>query len=823
LKRAAPFLFVAALPFLLHFKLFHPDPDERLIFRGDFLSQTYVWKSYALSRVKEGELPLWNPHLLGGVAFHANSQVGIFYPPTYLLLPFHSDGRVSYLALEAYQLLHQSLAGVGMILLMRALGVGAFGALASAVAFMFTGFFTTPGQQSIVLTASLLPWCLWAVTKRSWPLLAAALALMVLAGHPQVAYYGLLLTLAFSIVHEGMKPALVRLLPSFVLALGIAAVQLWPTFELASDSNRTELGYDYSTSFPLSPYSLSALVAPRGQVRLPDQEGAAPLHLYVGMGTILFAVIGLVLSENRWRIFFAIAALLVLLLSFGKDSPVYDLFYTALPGFRSFRVPYRLLGLWSFGIAGLAGLGFDMATSDSRKVRLRLRAVSKGAFLVLLVLALWAADVHLRLLSSPGALAPSDVERMVGAAHWAVLLAALNFLLLLYALWRPRNRFVAPAFVALLVIDMAFFVRGRGEHPYGTLVRAGKRPIHGVLEAQGYRSRYVTDSNLENYDMLHGGDFAGGHETLIDRHYAALLDESRTSANALSILNVKFVARSTPASEYPWCGPRYASPLPILDVPPSLAPAALALSPPIEARRIVFYWSPLGSGGAGSIELLGETRPLVASEPLAIDFPDPTLVPGFRVLVAPGNPGIRIEEVETDLNPLGLKADFVDYASVRINLHALPRAYFMALSEVPSEIATASSLSCWSVHQGIQVVDPETGRGASGYFRKDVVRLETYEPELVELETTSPRAGFLVLSDTFRPGWIAEVDGARSPILRALTVMRAVAVPAGTHRVRFTYRPASLRWGALVSLLSLLVVGAGFGRERFSKRRASKE
>jgi hypothetical protein len=823
LNRFVPFAFVAALPFLLHWKLFHPDPEQRLIFRGDFLNQTYVWKSYALSRVKEGEIPLWNPHLLGGEAFHANSQVGIFYPPTYLLLPFHGDGRVSYVALEAYQLLHQSLAGAGMIVLMRALGVGAFGALASAVVLMFTGFFTTPGHHSIVVTAGFLPWCLWAVVKRSWILLTATLALLALAGHPQVAYYGFLLTLAWAIAREGVKSDLLRLLASFVLAVGIAAVQLWPTWELASDSNRTELGYEYSTSFPLSLYSLSALVAPRGQVRLPDQEGAAPLHLYAGIGTLLFAVLGLALSKNRSRIFFAATALLALLLSFGKDSPVYDLFYTALPGFRSFRVPYRLLGLWSFGVAALAGLGFDVMTDASRKVRVRLRSVAKGVFLVLLALALWTADVHLRLLSSPGALSPADVERVVGSAHWAVLLAALNFLLFLLVLWRPKSRLVHPAFVGLLALDMAFFVKDRGEHPYRTLVRAEERPIHRILAAQGYRSRYVTDSNVESYDMLHGGDFAGGNEPLIDRRYAVLLDESTRSANALSLLNVKFVARATPPSEYPWCGPRFASPLPLLDVPPALAPAELTFSPALEARRIVFYWSPLSPGGSASIELLGETRPFVAGEPLAIDFPDAALVPGFRVLVAPDNPGVRIEDVETDLNPIGLKADFVGFAGTRINLHALPRAYFMAPSEVPMEIATASSLSCWSVHQGIQVLDPETGKGAAGYFRKDVARIETYRAELVEIETASPRGGYLVLSDTFRPGWIAEVDGESVPILRALTAMRAVAVPAGDHRVRFLYRPTSFRWGGILSLASLLFLAGSLGLHRFWKKRPAPE
>ncbi|HEY7697783.1 MAG TPA: hypothetical protein VIE88_05170, partial [Vicinamibacteria bacterium] len=165
MKKLVPYLVIALLPFLLYWKLFHPDPEKRQIFRGDFLNQHYVWKSYALSRVKAFELPLWNPHILGGEAFHANPQVGIFYPPTYLLLPFHSEGSVSYEALEAYQLLHQAFAGVGILLLMRSLGVGTMGALASAVVFMFTGFFTTPGHQAIVLTASFVPWVLLAIRR----------------------------------------------------------------------------------------------------------------------------------------------------------------------------------------------------------------------------------------------------------------------------------------------------------------------------------------------------------------------------------------------------------------------------------------------------------------------------------------------------------------------------------------------------------------------------------------------------------------------------------------------------------------------------------
>lgn len=815
MKKSLPFAVVVLLPFLLYWKLFHPEAEDRQIFRGDFLNQHYVWKSYALSRVKAFELPLWNPHILGGEAFHANPQVGIFYPPTYLLLPFHSDGRVSYLALEAYQLLHQAFAGVGMLLLMRSLGAGTMGALAAAVVFMFTGFFTTPGHQAIVLTASFLPWVLLAIRRlfeRKTVLrsvyLALAVAMMILAGHPQVAYYGLLLACAFALFEGGARASLVRFLPALLLGIGVAFVQLLPTYDLASESSRVELGYEYSTSFGFSPYFLSAVLAPRGQMPLPGQDPAAPLHVYAGIGTLLFAFIGVALSKVRARVFFAAAAVVALLLSFGKDSPLYDFFYAALPGLGSFRVPYRLLGVWGLGCSVTAGLGIEAMASASRKDRLRLRSVAQGAFVALLALWLWAALIHTRLLTNAGSLEPQDVERVVGSAHWAVLLAALHFLLFLLFLWRRQDRYVLPAMVALLAIDMAAFVKDRAQHPYSTLARADERPVHRFLKAQGPKSRYATPSGLESYSMLFGTEHASGHAALVDSRYQALLDRAKTSANALSILNVKLIVRSDATTAYPWCGARYASPLPILDLPPDLTPAKVSISPPIDASRVVFYWTPLGSGGTGVIEIGGTSQALVEGQPLSVDFAEPTALTEFRVLVDKGNPGIRIDDLEVDLNPIGLKADFLEIDGMGINLHALPRAYFIVPSQVPSEIQTVDSLGCWSVHQGIQVIDPETGEGASGFFRKDAAEIVGYEPERVEIATDSPRDGFLVFSDTYRPGWSASVDGRSTPILRAQTAFRAVRVPAGNHRVLFFYRPASLRVGAAVSLLALAILAA---------------
>ncbi len=813
LRRLAPLVALVVLPFALHWKLFALDPGDRKIFRGDFLNQHFVWKSYALSRVASGELPLWNPHVLGGVAIHANPQVAIFYPPTYLLLPFQVDGRVNYIALEAYQLGHQVFAGLGMWLLMRSFGVSTLGAFFAALVYTFTGFFTTPGHHAIVLTASWIPWTLYAVKKAmlgtgtvSIGVASLTLAGMILAGHPQVAYYGIVLASTFALATGGFKRTLTRFAPAAVLAVGISAVQLLPTYQLAADSSRAELGYEYSSSFAFSPYFLASAFVPRGQVGLPGQIDAAPLHFYVGIGTLLLAAIGLTLARERWRLFFAASALVALFLSFGRDSPLFDWFYAGVPGFEKFRVPYRLLGVYTLGMAVLAGLGVQVLEDRSRKTRVRLRGILKTAWVTLALLAAWAAYLHTRVVQ-PGALEPAQMERLVGGAYWAVLLGTLNVVLLVMVLWRPKERWVIPMIAVVAVFDLGAFVKDRGERPYRSLARAQERAVHRIVRAQGYRSRYVSESNLENYAMIHGVDFAGGHAALIDARYAELLDLSHSSANALALLNAKFIARGAAATNYPWCGARFASPRPLLDISPEIAPAKIRLIPAVTASSFRLDWQPLDGSALGEVELRGVRHRLEPDRPLDVRFDEPTLIDSFTVRVDPGSGGVRLDAIEVDLNPLGLKADFLslDNVNVKINLHALPRTYFTVPSPVPNELQTLESLECWSVHQGVQVQNPETGEGASGFFRKNAAELTRYEPELVELETSSPRDGFAVLTDTFRPGWVAEVDGVASPVLRAQWAMRAVAVPAGEHVVTFRYQPPSLRTGAATTAASSFI------------------
>ncbi len=88
----------------------------------------------------------------------------------------------------------------------------------------------------------------------------------------------------------------------------------------------------------------------------------------------------------------------------------------------------------------------------------------------------------------------------------------------------------------------------------------------------------------------------------------------------------------------------------------------------------------------------------------------------------------------------------------------------------------------------------------------------------VTITTSMPADGYLVLADTYAPGWRAFVDGQPSDVLKANGWSRAVAVPAGTHEVRFVYKPTAVIVGLWMSLLGLVigfVVWLGWSRMKY--------
>jgi len=99
-------------------------------------------------------------------------------------------------------------------------------------------------------------------------------------------------------------------------------------------------------------------------------------------------------------------------------------------------------------------------------------------------------------------------------------------------------------------------------------------------------------------------------------------------------------------------------------------------------------------------------------------------------------------------------------------------------------------------------------------------RIVRDRPDAVDVAIEPAAPGWLVLADTFFPGWVARVDGQPREILRANVAFRAVAVQPGESRVEFRYEPLSYRAGAVVSLLAAaMVVALGVAGRRAQAKR----
>jgi hypothetical protein len=163
------------------------------LFGTDVVGGFYHLRGAIGKSLAQGRLPVWDPHVMCGAPLLAGMHGGLFYPLTWPAA-FLSPGV--FWTLTAW--VHLSLAGAfAFAWLGRGLGLGRWSAFAGALLFMLSGFLAAHVYGGHVPHVSAVPWAaavLWRLerflsgpTLRRGMFLAAALALMILAGFPHFA------------------------------------------------------------------------------------------------------------------------------------------------------------------------------------------------------------------------------------------------------------------------------------------------------------------------------------------------------------------------------------------------------------------------------------------------------------------------------------------------------------------------------------------------------------------------------------------------------------------------------------------------------------
>jgi uncharacterized membrane protein YczE len=358
----------------------------QVIFWGVPLLQFQPWHQFAKETVLAGHLPLWNPLVGMGAPLLANAQSALLYPPNWLLLAVPVEMGHAWLIVA-----HWVLAGTGMGRLARRLGLGAFAQCVAAVAFALSGYLVArAGFLSVNAALGWLPWVILAGDRVTEPdaqgrrlCLALTLAMQMLAGHWQTSWYTWVLLAAWvtarSLARRRAREVLrgwSDLLLSTALAFGFSAAQVLPTLEYLLTSSRAS-GVDMQTALTYSfwPWRLAGLVAPDifGNPARDIYWGYANFWedaIYVGLLPLalgLAALIAWVRQRQAVRAalprfpfgLLAICLPVALLLAMGSNTPVFPFLYLWVPTFDLFQAPTRIMAIFVFAMALLAGAGAE--------------------------------------------------------------------------------------------------------------------------------------------------------------------------------------------------------------------------------------------------------------------------------------------------------------------------------------------------------------------------------------------------------------------------------------------------------------------------------
>ena len=122
-------------------------PHNELL--SDLVLENMVWKQFIVESLQARQLPMWNPHLFGGIPFLAAGQHSALYPLSLLfyILPLTR-------AYGLFTVLQLWLAGASMYTLARVLRMGRWGALVAAITYQLSAFFLVSVVFTMILAAA---------------------------------------------------------------------------------------------------------------------------------------------------------------------------------------------------------------------------------------------------------------------------------------------------------------------------------------------------------------------------------------------------------------------------------------------------------------------------------------------------------------------------------------------------------------------------------------------------------------------------------------------------------------------------------------------
>ncbi len=434
-------------------------------------------------------IPLWNPYLFGGMPFADAMHGDTFFPLSFIqfIMPIHralgwklilaifAGGIITYYYFRNLKFSPMVCFWGGLLYLMNS----------------FTVSLVYAGHDGRMYVSVLFPLLLLTIDRIfrkpnfvSLFFWSISFSLLVLANHPQLAYFAMWGVGAYVVFRlivlltekvDIKRAALIGTLIVCGIVIGLAGsiVQLAPQYVYVNEhSPRAEggKGWEYAKSWSNHPEDIVSLVNPDfvgTSVGEPDTywgRNAFKLNSdYAGFIPIVFAIIALAYVRRKYVYFFAGLGLFAIIYSVGAHTPLFKLFYNFVPQVKSFRAPSTIMFIYVFSIIYLAVHGMQYLI-DNYQDRLIRRKLAK----LLLIIAIVITTIAIIFSLAPGTLLGiwnnmiySDIHPEIldiqqkFASHvsfgfWVI--AALSWLVFLVYTALDRKMISIPLFITVIAL-----------------------------------------------------------------------------------------------------------------------------------------------------------------------------------------------------------------------------------------------------------------------------------------------------------------------------------------------------------------------------------
>lgn len=553
------------------------------------------------------EAPLWYPHIFGGMPFQASgSYHHLQYSFEALVNAVLPDRLIG--ALHGRYLFHLLLGAVSMYFLGRVLSLSRSACLVAAAAFVFSSHMMGTEHANRFICFMHIPLVFLAtylVFHRGRlfdaVLLGGALGSQLCSFHPQIAFYTAMLIGLYAVYAVANdlrdKTSAGRIIRKFalfagggVLTIAVAAVLVFPMQEYADLSARglsvggSDVNVPFATSWSFPPVEILTFIIPSfAGFGGPLYWGDMPFTdfpNYLGIVVAVLAVAGIVLNRSRMTLFLVVAAVLALLVSFGRHlPPVSYVMLHFVPFFGKFRAPVMILVLSQFAVALLAGYGVHAlvgqinAGKDSlRLFASRLIAVAGGVLLLVLLLTMFESSFQSYMTGiyeradathgSRGALMSNpDYQARINDMRFDLLMRDLWIMTLflsaaaglIYATRRRNPALFVTGISVLLVVDLLLVADkliDPQEDPTQIETYYSARQTEIVTAMQEdtglYRILPVNEFNTNTYGYF-GISTIGGYHPAKLGVYQELMDQvGLNSFPVLNMLNTRYLVSRQP-------------------------------------------------------------------------------------------------------------------------------------------------------------------------------------------------------------------------------------------------------------------------------------